>query len=227
VFRSCDEVSPLAVSAAIQDDSFGTADQVTRVVWTWSGFISGSAEQTQPYIGQVWRSPTMGNIEYLGKPNDGGTFTITANAYDRDGQSAALTSGGVIVTPCRYVNQIPEVVSVSADQQVVYAVGCKGTTVTRLTIRVFDSETSPGRLSVNVATALMPVQGGQLTPAFSGPASFAGGDRFAFDWGPRDTNRVGPYHSVVRVTITVTDEWGGSSTRTFDRVFEYIDCFQG
>jgi hypothetical protein len=91
----------LAVSASISDDGAGSADQIVRVVWTWSGYLAGSLEQSQPYQGQQWMSPSIGNIPYTGDPNGGGSFTVTATAYDRDGQSATLTSGAVTVTACR------------------------------------------------------------------------------------------------------------------------------
>jgi hypothetical protein len=98
-FWACDGVSALATTAFLTDDAFGTADQVTQVVWSWSGFISGS--QTRTGSGPEWTSPSIGNIFYRGDPNGGGTFTVTATAYDKDGQSAVLTSQVVTVTECR------------------------------------------------------------------------------------------------------------------------------
>lgn len=99
-YRACDGTSPLSVAATIRDLGPGGEDRVTRVEWSWTGFASGSATQTRPYSGADWLV-SVGNIPYEGKPNDGGTLTVTARAFDAQGDSATLTSGPVTVTPCR------------------------------------------------------------------------------------------------------------------------------
>ncbi|HEY7223225.1 MAG TPA: cyclic nucleotide-binding protein [Micromonosporaceae bacterium] len=98
--RPCDGQSPLQFRASISDNGFGTADQVTKVVWSWSGFVDGTQTQTQTQPAQDWQ--IIGpDVPYNGKANDGGSIIVKAAAYDAQGDSASLTSGKVIVTPCR------------------------------------------------------------------------------------------------------------------------------
>ena len=137
-FRSCDGLSPLAAEGAIRDDGVSSADQVVRVVWTWSGFLSGSATQTQPYLGAEWRSPTIGHIPYEGKPISGGTFTVTATAFDRDGQSQTLTSGPVTVSPCTDT-VAPVVNSVAGDPTTIFRYTQCGITQSTITVRASDN----------------------------------------------------------------------------------------
>jgi hypothetical protein len=69
------------------------------VEWSWTGFIRGGLTQTQPTGTGEW-SVTVGNVVYDGKPIEGGTFTVTAVAFDQHGQSTTLTSGPVTVARC-------------------------------------------------------------------------------------------------------------------------------
>lgn len=196
--------------------------------WSWSGFYSGSGTDTRPYLGNEWRSPSIGNVEYNYKPNNGGTIMLTATAYDQQGESRSLTAGPIIVTPCRYQNQPPTVTGVGADPRAVNASNCQAPYTTRLSISVSDPETGPGFLGVTIATSLVPLIPAQ-GPVLAGPggsAQFSNG-LFVFDWGPRPHILGGPYRSAVRVTVTVTDDLGGSSSATFDRVFEFVDCQNG
>ncbi|MBX6752521.1 MAG: hypothetical protein IRY85_23150 [Micromonosporaceae bacterium] len=94
--------------------------------------------QTQPYQGSEWQSPSIGNIPYEGKPIPGGTFTVTATAFDKDGQSATLTSGPVTVTPCTDTTQ-PVVTSVTANPTTIYRSTRCGSLESTITVRASDN----------------------------------------------------------------------------------------
>jgi hypothetical protein len=227
---ACDGKSPLAVGPAIRDDAPNGSDRVTSVTFYWRGFhIDGSRTESRPYTGSEWRS-TTDSIPYDGVPNNGGTYQVWAVAVDAQGDSTTIgPEGSVVVTGCDYRNLPPTVTGAKSDASLVFATEC-GTTpqTTRLSITVTDPDSTPGELTVSVTTALVPEPPfqGVVVPAGGGTAKFTNG-AFVLDWGPRGTSPVGVYTSLVRVTVTASDQLKASTTTTYDGVFRFRDCRRG
>jgi cAMP-binding proteins - catabolite gene activator and regulatory subunit of cAMP-dependent protein kinases len=133
----CDGRSPVTVTAAIRDGGVGGIDQVVRVAWSWTGFITGGVTQTQPTGPGEW-SVTIGTITYDGKPIQGGTFTVTATAFDQHGQSTTLTSGPVTVMPC-IDTEPPTILGVIPSPLTIYWSTQCGSLQSTLTVRATDN----------------------------------------------------------------------------------------
>ncbi|SNT14163.1 putative peptide zinc metalloprotease protein [Asanoa hainanensis] len=79
---------------SVTDDK--DSDQSIKVTVSWSGFDSGSNSMSWDgnFYGQI------GPVPYPGKPNEGGTLSITVTATDTEGESSSIDGSNIAVAPC-------------------------------------------------------------------------------------------------------------------------------